>query len=139
MQLFNLMLTLPDDWGRALLAKKWNLPRAEQTVPNFLKFQGTNGLGALSFHPDKEGPYTDPSATLQLAQNAGLKVPNFLIQNPDRIIEDVYQSVVNWQDVFGQYEVPEDDIQRLEPGITQRLKRIEDPRKDLDHGMVLKV
>jgi hypothetical protein len=35
-------------------------------------------------------------------------------------------------DVFWQYEVPEDDIQRLEPGITQRLKRIKDPRKDLD-------
>ncbi len=52
---------LPDDWGRALLSKKWNIPRAEQTVPNFLKFQGTNGLGALSFHSDREDPYTDPS------------------------------------------------------------------------------
>lgn len=334
---------LPDDWGRELLAKKWSLPRSEQTVPSFLKFLGSNGLGALSFYTDKEGPYSDPSAnlydlsrlvdaalnydaglpvkeddlktlfscgsspggarpkalvknkagvqwiakfpklddkyhvepieaaTLQLAQNAGLQVPNFLIQNagsrkvllverfdvtgqggrnhmismqtllgadgfynlsysdmfkvinkfshrpqedtdklfrqmvfnsaigntddhlknfamlqteagfclspaydlvpdihqnrehrlsfpqgagtlppgrkilesigkvckvsdPAQLIEDVFQSVVNWQDVFWQYEVPENDIQRLEPGITQRLNRIEDPRNTMDQG-----
>ncbi len=91
MQRLNLMVTLPDDWGRALLSKKWNIPRAEQTVPKF-------------FNPEcrrSKGPVSDP----------------------DQVIEDVYQSVVNWQDVFWQYEVPEEDIQRLEIGIMQRLKK----------------
>ena len=327
---------LPDDWGRELLSRKWNIPRSEQTVPNFLKFLGSNGLGALSFYTDKEKPYLDPSgnlhdlsrlvdaalnydaglpveaddlrtlfscgsspggarpkaliknkagmlwiakfpklndkyhvepieaASLQLARDAGLQVPDFLIQNagnrkvllverfdvtaqggrnhmismqtllgadgyynlsysdmftvinkysyrpqedtnklfrqmvfntaigntddhlknfcllhtakgfrlspaydlvpdihhnrehrlsfpqgagtlppgrqvlqrigkvqkvsdPEQIIEDVVQSMAKWQAVFWQYEVPENDIQRLAPGISQRLKRIEDP------------
>ena len=339
---------LPDDWGKALLARKWKIPRGEQTISNLLKYLRSNGLGALSFSLAKEGPYKDPSATLhdlsqildtalkydaglpveegalqalfscgsspggarpkaliknkigkqwiakfpklddkfhvesieagtlQLAQNAGLQVPNFLIQNagdrkvllverfditeqggrnhmismqtllgadgyyhlsysnifnvlnkyscrpqvdtedlfrqmvfnvaigntddhlknfcllhtesgfclspaydlvpdihhnrehrlsfpqdagtlppgrkilerigqvhkvsdPDQVIENVYQSVVNWQDVFRQHEVPEDNIQRLEPGITQRLNRIELPLNALnqDHPLIL--
>ena len=335
---------LPDDWGRALLAKKHNMPRAEQTVSNFLKLQGTNGLGALSFHADKEKPFKDPSAslhdlsrvveaalnfdaglpvknndlqalftcgstpggarpkalikskagkqwiakfpkitdnyhvepieagTLQLAENAGLNVPNFLIQNagdrkvllierfdvtdqggrnhmismqtllgadgyynlsysdmfkivnkfsyqpqedtdalfrqmvfnsaigntddhlknfsmlqtesgfclsptydlvpdihhnrehrlsfpqgagtlppnrkvlerigkvckasdPDQIIGDVFRAVTNWQEVYWQYEVPETDIQRLEPAISQRLTQIAGPKDSLNDGI----
>jgi len=53
---------LPDDWGRALLSAKYHIPRAEQTVPNLLKFLGTSGLGALSFYSGKDKAYVDPSA-----------------------------------------------------------------------------
>ena len=61
------------------------------------------------------------------------------VSDPDQVIEDVYQSVVNWQDVFRQHEVPENNIQRLEPGITQRLNRIELPPNALnqDHPLTL--
>ena len=55
---------LPDDWGRALLSAKYNIPRAEQTVPNLLKFLGTSGLGALSFYSEKKKAYVDPSAAI---------------------------------------------------------------------------
>ncbi|WP_035239213.1 type II toxin-antitoxin system HipA family toxin [Desulfobacter vibrioformis] len=53
---------LPDDWGRALLSAKYRIPRAEQTVPNLLKFLGASGLGALSFYSGKGNAYVDPSA-----------------------------------------------------------------------------
>lgn len=49
------------------------------------------------------------------------------VSDPEQIIEDVVQSMAKWQALFRQYEVPEKDIQRLAPGITQRLNRIEDP------------
>ena len=55
---------LPDDWGRALLSAKYHIPRAEQTVPNLLKFLGTSGLGALSFYSGREKAYIDPSAAI---------------------------------------------------------------------------
>ncbi len=56
---------LPDDWGRQLLCKKANLPRAEQTVPNLLKAMGSNGLGALSFHDGKTTSPKEPSASIK--------------------------------------------------------------------------
>ena len=58
------------------------------------------------------------------------------VSDPEQIIEDVVQSMAKWQEVFRQYEVPENDIQRLEPGITQRLNRIEDPQINLDQGPI---
>ncbi len=56
---------LPDDWGRALLAKKAKLSRAEQTIPKLLEAIGANGLGALSFSSDKALPVEDTSAGMQ--------------------------------------------------------------------------
>ena len=56
---------LPDDWGRALLARKANLSRAEQTIPGLLKAIGANGLGALSFSSGNPIPEEDTSAGLQ--------------------------------------------------------------------------
>jgi serine/threonine-protein kinase HipA len=48
--------SLPDDWGRKLLIRKFRLTRAEQRVPHLLKVQGLHGMGALK--------YTAESATL---------------------------------------------------------------------------
>ncbi len=56
---------LPDDWGRALLARKAKLHRSEQTIPKLLEAIGANGLGALSFSSGKELSLKDTSAGLQ--------------------------------------------------------------------------
>ncbi|MEA3547403.1 MAG: type II toxin-antitoxin system HipA family toxin [Thermodesulfobacteriota bacterium] len=41
--------SLPDDWGRRLLIRRYKLPRQKQRVPNLLQARGSDGLGALSF------------------------------------------------------------------------------------------
>lgn len=74
---------------------------------------------------------------LSFPQGAGTLPPDHVIlqrigqvykaSNPDQIIEDVYQSVANWQDVFWKFGVPEKDIDRLATGIKHRLARIESP------------
>jgi len=46
---------LPDDWGRRLLVRKYNLPRQEQRVPNLLAYLG-QGLGALGFARESVEP-----------------------------------------------------------------------------------
>lgn len=61
--------SLPDDWGRKLLARKYQIPRHEQNLPNLLIALGSTGLGALSFsHNDKpQSPVADIS-TLHLTE-----------------------------------------------------------------------
>lgn len=41
--------SLPDDWGRGLLVRRYRIPRHEQRVPIFLKWLGMQGLGALGY------------------------------------------------------------------------------------------
>ena len=41
--------SLPDDWGRRLMVRRYKLSRNEQRVPNFLRLLGNQGLGALSY------------------------------------------------------------------------------------------
>jgi serine/threonine-protein kinase HipA len=45
--------SLPDAWGRRLLARKAKLRRDQQTVPDLLFALGAHGLGALSYVNDK--------------------------------------------------------------------------------------
>lgn len=40
--------SLPDDWGRGLLIKRYNLPRHEQRIPHLLRCL-ENSIGALSY------------------------------------------------------------------------------------------
>ena len=40
---------MPDDWGRKLLVRKHNTPRADQNLPTLLRILGSSGLGALSY------------------------------------------------------------------------------------------
>lgn len=48
---------LPDEWGRRILARRYNLRRNEQRVPQLLLLLGSQGLGALSFsRGDIHGP-----------------------------------------------------------------------------------
>jgi len=41
--------SLPDDWGRRLMIRRYKLSRNAQRVPNLLRLLGNQGLGALSF------------------------------------------------------------------------------------------
>ena len=41
--------SLPDDWGRRLLVRRYKLGRADQRVPRLLRLLGNQGLGALSY------------------------------------------------------------------------------------------
>jgi len=41
--------SLPDDWGRRLLVRRYKLGRGEQRVPQLLRLLGHQGLGALSY------------------------------------------------------------------------------------------
>jgi len=41
--------SLPDDWGRRLLVRKYRIPPRQQNLPTLLLAQGGSGLGALSY------------------------------------------------------------------------------------------
>ena len=41
--------SLPDDWGRRILARRHKLDRTERRVPHLLQMLGNEGLGALSY------------------------------------------------------------------------------------------
>ncbi|MDI6687658.1 MAG: type II toxin-antitoxin system HipA family toxin [Desulfobacterales bacterium] len=41
--------SLPDDWGRRLLVRRYNLGRKDQRVPQLLRLLGNQCLGALSY------------------------------------------------------------------------------------------
>ncbi len=41
--------SLPDDWGRQLLVRRYQLPRGEQRAPHLLTYIGASALGALSY------------------------------------------------------------------------------------------
>ncbi|MDO8946209.1 MAG: HipA N-terminal domain-containing protein [Desulfocapsaceae bacterium] len=41
--------SLPDDWGRRLMARRYRLGRAGQRVPHLLQLLGSQGLGALTY------------------------------------------------------------------------------------------
>ena len=41
--------SLPDDWGRKLLVRRYKLGRKDQRIPQLLRLLGNQGLGALSY------------------------------------------------------------------------------------------
>lgn len=41
--------SLPDEWGRRILVRRYNLGRDRQRVPNLLQVLGIQGMGALGF------------------------------------------------------------------------------------------
>jgi serine/threonine-protein kinase HipA len=52
--------SLPDDWGRRLMIRRYKLDRNEQRVPDLLRLLGNKGLGALSY---VEGGSPEPETT----------------------------------------------------------------------------
>lgn len=56
--------SLPDDWGRRLLARKHRIPRHQQNLPTLLLALGSAGLGALSYA--EQGRPQDSSAEAEI-------------------------------------------------------------------------
>ncbi len=52
--------SLPDDWGRRLLVRRYNLTRNEQRVPHLLQVLGGNAMGALRYSEDNTFPKASP-------------------------------------------------------------------------------
>ncbi len=48
--------SLPDDWGRRLLTRRYRLARSDQRVPQLLDLLGGQGMGALSYSRDDTAP-----------------------------------------------------------------------------------
>jgi len=48
--------SLPDDWGRRILARRYQLERKQQRVPQLLALLGGQGMGALSYGFDNVVP-----------------------------------------------------------------------------------
>jgi len=48
--------SLPDDWGRRILARRYHLERNEQRVPQLLALLGGQGMGALNYNLDNALP-----------------------------------------------------------------------------------
>jgi serine/threonine-protein kinase HipA len=48
--------SLPDDWGRRILARRYQLERKQQRVPHLLALLGGQGMGALSYSLDNTFP-----------------------------------------------------------------------------------
>jgi len=59
--------SLPDDWGRKILIKRYNIARPKQRAPTLLKYLGNESLGALAYTKNKQWQTTqfpDETATL---------------------------------------------------------------------------
>ena len=50
--------SLPDDWGRRILARRYQLERKQQRIPQLLALLGGQGMGALSYGLDNVPPET---------------------------------------------------------------------------------
>ena len=55
--------SLPDDWGKKLLVRKYNISRQNQNIPSLLMAIGSSGLGALAYanHDVPKQPTVDTS------------------------------------------------------------------------------
>ena len=63
--------SLPDDWGRRLMIRRYNLKRDEQRVPNLLRLLGGKGLGALGYAEEgSPGPETTSVSSRYLQELA---------------------------------------------------------------------
>lgn len=60
--------SLPDDWGRRLLIRRYRLSAAQQRVPYLLQILGAAGMGALSFGTDFPGEKSSGAAGHELAK-----------------------------------------------------------------------
>ena len=55
--------SLPDDWGRKIMARRYRLGRTEQRVPHLLQLLGDQGLGALIYIDKGKPPQMSPGVS----------------------------------------------------------------------------
>ncbi|ABW66706.1 type II toxin-antitoxin system HipA family toxin [Desulfosudis oleivorans] len=81
--------SLPDDWGRRLMIRRYNLKRDEQRVPNLLRLLGGKGLGALGYAEEgSPGPETT-SVSSRYLQELALLAEKFE-QDPAAATDDEF-------------------------------------------------
>lgn len=69
--------SLPDDWGRRLMIRRYNLGRNEQRVPNLLRLLGNQGLGALSYVEEGRSELKPTGVSCQHLQQLALLARKF--------------------------------------------------------------
>lgn len=69
--------SLPDDWGRRLMARRHKLGRSEQRVPNLLRLLGNQGLGALSYVEEGRPELKTTGVSCQHLQELALLAQKF--------------------------------------------------------------
>ena len=69
--------SLPDDWGRRLLVRRYKLGRKDQRIPQLLRLLGNQGLGALSYVEEGRPDLKTTGVPLRHLQELALLVERF--------------------------------------------------------------
>jgi len=78
--------SLPDDWGRALLIRRYNLPRDRHAPPYLLRAMGARCLGALAY--TEQPHWTSDQAPSDTDLAALVKAAEAFDRDPSRIPDD---------------------------------------------------
>lgn len=81
--------SLPDDWGRRLMVRRYKLGRGEQRVPNLLRLLGNKGLGALSYVEEGSPELEKTSVSSRHLEELALLAEKFE-QEPAAAIDDEF-------------------------------------------------
>ncbi len=79
--------SLPDDWGRKLMTRRYKLGRAEQRVPHLLRLLGDQGLGALIYTENGKPPPLSTGVSCRHLTELALLAEKFE-KNPTAIADD---------------------------------------------------
>jgi len=69
--------SLPDDWGRRLLIRRYKLGRKDQRIPHLLRLSGNQGLGALSYLEEGRSDLKTTGVPLRHLQELALLAEKF--------------------------------------------------------------
>jgi serine/threonine-protein kinase HipA len=69
--------SLPDDWGRKLLVRRYKLGRKDQRIPHLLRLLGNQGLGALSYVEEGRPDFKTTGVPLRHLQELALLAEKF--------------------------------------------------------------
>lgn len=69
--------SLPDDWGRTLLVRRYKLGRKDQRIPQLLRLLGNQGLGALSYVEEGRPDFKTTGVPLHHLQELALLAEKF--------------------------------------------------------------
>jgi len=81
--------SLPDDWGRRLMTRRYKLGRGEQRVPNLLRLLDNKGLGALSYVEEGSPELEKTSVSSRHLEELALLSEKFE-QEPAAAIDDEF-------------------------------------------------
>lgn len=79
--------SLPDNWGRRLMVRRYKLSRGEQRVPQLLRLLGSQGLGALSYVEEDRPDLKTTGVSSRHLKELGLLAEKFE-QKPDTATDD---------------------------------------------------